>query len=152
MNDVTTLVDPLLLLRGVRKSFGAATVLDGIDLTVGRGDVITLIGASGSGKSTLLRCINLLEPIDDGRILLDDVDISDPSLDPDPIRRCAAATSARGSETSVPSSSTCPSSISSSRSTHRSSVDLPDPDDPMSVTTWCSSTVRSTPRRTGVVP
>ena len=87
MNDVTAHVDPMLLLRGVRKSFGAATVLDGIDLTVGRGDVITLIGASGSGKSTLLRCINLLEPIDDGTIMFDGVDIAEPGIDADPIRR-----------------------------------------------------------------
>ena len=85
MNDAS--LDPLLHLRGVRKSFGAATVLDGIDLTVGRGDVITLIGASGSGKSTLLRCINLLEPIDDGTIMFDGVDIAEPGIDADPIRR-----------------------------------------------------------------
>jgi polar amino acid transport system ATP-binding protein len=76
-----------LELIGVRKAFGATTVLDGIDLEVGRGDVITLIGASGSGKSTLLRCVNLLEPIDDGSIVFDGVDIADPGLDPDPIRR-----------------------------------------------------------------
>jgi polar amino acid transport system ATP-binding protein len=76
-----------LSLRDVRKSFGATHVLRGIDLDVAVGEVITLIGASGSGKSTLLRCINLLEPIDDGAILLDDVDISEPGLDPDPIRR-----------------------------------------------------------------
>ena len=69
MNDGTALPDPLLDVRSVRKSFGAATVLDGIDLTVGRGNVITLIGASGSGKSTLLRCINLLEPIDEGTLM-----------------------------------------------------------------------------------
>jgi len=85
VNDAS--LDPLLHLRGVRKSFGAATVLDGIDLTVGRGDVITLIGASGSGKSTLLRCINLLEPIDDGTITFDGVDIAEPGIDADPIRR-----------------------------------------------------------------
>ena len=78
---------PLLSLRGVRKSFGSANVLDGIDLDVGTGDVITLIGASGSGKSTLLRCINLLEPVDDGTILFDGVDIAEPGLDPDPVRR-----------------------------------------------------------------
>jgi polar amino acid transport system ATP-binding protein len=76
-----------LSLRGVRKSFDDTVVLDGIDLEVGRGDVITLIGASGSGKSTLLRCVNLLEPIDDGAILLDGVDIAEPGLDPDPVRR-----------------------------------------------------------------
>jgi polar amino acid transport system ATP-binding protein len=74
-------------LQGVHKAFDATVVLDGIDLTVHEGDVITLIGASGSGKSTLLRCINLLEPIDDGRIVLDGVDIAEPGLDPDPIRR-----------------------------------------------------------------
>ena len=78
---------PLLRLHGVRKSFGTTTVLDGIDLDVEAGDVITLIGASGSGKSTLLRCINLLEPVDDGTILFDGVDIAEPGLDADPVRR-----------------------------------------------------------------
>jgi len=87
VNDGAALPDPLLDVRGVRKSFGAATVLDGIDLTVGRGNVITLIGASGSGKSTLLRCINLLEPIDEGTIMFDGVDIAEPGIDADPIRR-----------------------------------------------------------------
>ncbi|MBV1893334.1 MAG: amino acid ABC transporter ATP-binding protein [Ilumatobacteraceae bacterium] len=76
-----------LELRGVRKAFDTTTVLDGIDLNVPKGNVITLIGASGSGKSTLLRCVNLLEPVDDGEILLDGVDIAEPGLDPDPIRR-----------------------------------------------------------------
>ncbi len=76
-----------LSLRGVRKAFGTNTVLDGIDLNVAEGEVITLIGASGSGKSTLLRCANLLEPLDDGEILFDGVDIAEPGLDPDPIRR-----------------------------------------------------------------
>ena len=59
-------------------------VLDGIDLDVPSGSAVTLIGASGSGKSTLLRCVNLLEPIDDGYIALDGVDISEPGLDPEP--------------------------------------------------------------------
>ncbi len=76
-----------LQLRGVFKAFGDATVLDGIDLDVAPGDVITLIGASGSGKSTLLRCVNLLEPVDDGELLFDGIDIAEPGLDPDPIRR-----------------------------------------------------------------
>ena len=53
-------------------------MLDDIDLDVDTGEVIALIGASGSGKSTLLRCVNLLEPIDDGVILLDGDDISEP--------------------------------------------------------------------------
>jgi len=76
-----------LRLRGVYKAFDETTVLDGIDLDVCTGDVVALIGASGSGKSTLLRCINLLEPIDDGEVLFDGVDIAEPGLDPDPIRR-----------------------------------------------------------------
>ena len=76
-----------LVLEGVVKSFGSHVVLGGIDLAVGEREVICLIGTSGSGKSTLLRCVNLLEPIDDGRILLDGVDISEPGLAADPIRR-----------------------------------------------------------------
>ena len=76
-----------LVLENIWKSFGAARVLQGIDLTVEPGQMICLIGASGSGKSTLLRCMNLLEPIDDGRILLDGDDISEPGRDPQPIRQ-----------------------------------------------------------------
>ena len=78
---------PKLSLREVSKSFGAATVLDGLSLEVARGELICLIGPSGSGKSTLLRCVNLLEPIDDGAILLDGEDISVPGLDPQPVRQ-----------------------------------------------------------------
>ena len=74
-------------LHGVVKEFGPHRVLDGINLDVDEGSAVALIGASGSGKSTLLRCINLLEPIDDGYIELDGVDISEPGLDPNPIRR-----------------------------------------------------------------
>ena len=77
----------LLQYVGVTKAFGARVVLDGVELDVGRGEVITLIGASGSGKSTLLRCTNLLESIDDGEIRFEGVDISEPGLDPDPVRR-----------------------------------------------------------------
>jgi polar amino acid transport system ATP-binding protein len=80
-------VSAFLEYHAVDKAFGARVVLDGVDLVVGRGEVITLIGASGSGKSTLLRCTNLLEPIDDGEIRFDGVDISEPGLDPDPVRR-----------------------------------------------------------------
>ena len=79
--------NPKLSLRSVIKRFGANTVLDGIDLDVAAGQMICLIGASGSGKSTLLRCINLLEPIDDGAILLDGEDISVPGHDPLSVRR-----------------------------------------------------------------
>ncbi len=59
-----------LRLEGVRKSFGKNEVLKGIDLDLAEHEVVCLIGASGSGKSTLLRCVNLLEPIDEGRIVL----------------------------------------------------------------------------------
>ena len=74
-------------LRGVHKAFGAHSVLKGIDIDIAEGSVISLIGPSGSGKSTLLRCINLLEPIDDGEILLDGIDISAPGFDANPVRR-----------------------------------------------------------------
>jgi polar amino acid transport system ATP-binding protein len=77
----------ILSLRGVEKSFGQNAVCKGIDLDVEKGQMVCLIGASGSGKSTLLRCINLLEPIDDGTIHLDDVDIAEPGYDPQPVRQ-----------------------------------------------------------------
>ncbi len=73
--------------RKVFKAFGNKVVLDGITLDVAAGEAICLIGASGSGKSTLLRCTNLLEPVDDGEIMLDGEDICVPGRDPDPIRR-----------------------------------------------------------------
>src|SRR5919106_4485361 len=65
-----------LRLEGVHKRFGALHVLRGIDLDVGRGSVVCVIGPSGSGKSTLLRCINLLEPPDGGRILIEGHEIT----------------------------------------------------------------------------
>jgi len=76
-----------LSLRGLTKSYGNNTVLQNVSLEIAEGSVVTLIGPSGSGKSTLLRCLNLLEPIDDGEIFLDDIDISVPGLDANPIRR-----------------------------------------------------------------
>ena len=78
---------PKLALRSVRKAFGAQTVLDGVDLDVATGDLVCLIGPSGSGKSTLLRCMNQLEPVDDGAVLLDGEDIAEPGRDLGPIRR-----------------------------------------------------------------
>lgn len=75
-----------LELRGVVKRFGENTVCDRIDLDVEKGQMVCLIGASGAGKSTLLRCINLLEPIDEGAIFLDGEDISIPGLDPQGVR------------------------------------------------------------------
>jgi polar amino acid transport system ATP-binding protein len=74
-------------LHGVRKSFGDEEVLRGIDLAVEEHEVVCLIGASGSGKSTLLRCVNLLEPIDDGRIFVDGEDVSASGVDADRVRR-----------------------------------------------------------------
>ncbi len=67
---------PLLRLEGVRKSFGTNLVLDGIDLEVAQGEVLVIIGPSGSGKSTLLRCVNLLEPIQAGRIFFEGEEIT----------------------------------------------------------------------------
>ena len=75
-----------LSLRGVVKRFGDNTVFDGIDLDVEEGQMVCLIGASGSGKSTLLRCINLLEPVEDGEIFLDGEDIAVPGLNPQGVR------------------------------------------------------------------
>jgi polar amino acid transport system ATP-binding protein len=77
----------MLALEGVHKRFGELHVLKGIDLEVGRGQVVCVIGPSGSGKSTLLRCINLLEPPDDGRILLEGKTITGGSGDIDFVRR-----------------------------------------------------------------
>ena len=77
---------PVLRVEGVVKRFGDHTVLDGIDLEVERHEVVVLIGASGSGKSTLLKTVNLLEEVDDGRILLGDEDITDPRANADRIR------------------------------------------------------------------
>jgi polar amino acid transport system ATP-binding protein len=78
---------PVLEILDLRKSFEANLVLHDVNLVVPEHTATVLIGASGSGKSTLLRCINLLEPIDDGLILLDGQEISDPAIDVDLIRR-----------------------------------------------------------------
>jgi polar amino acid transport system ATP-binding protein len=75
-----------LELRGVVKRFGDVTVCNGIDLDVDAGQMVCLIGASGAGKSTLLRCINLLEPVEDGEIFLDGQDIAVPGLNPQSVR------------------------------------------------------------------
>ena len=76
-----------LQIDGLRKSFGKNVVLNGIDLTVNEHEVVCLIGASGSGKSTLLRCVNLLEPVDAGRIVVDGEDITRRTVDANRIRR-----------------------------------------------------------------
>ncbi len=77
----------LLRLEGVRKTFGALEVLRGVDLGLAEHEVVCLIGASGSGKSTLLRCVNLLEPVDGGRILFRGEDVGARRIDADRVRR-----------------------------------------------------------------
>jgi polar amino acid transport system ATP-binding protein len=74
-------------ITGLHKSFGPLEVLRGIDLAVDEHEVVCLIGASGSGKSTLLRCVNLLEPIDAGRIDVAGQEITAPGVDVNRIRR-----------------------------------------------------------------
>ena len=76
-----------LRIEGLHKSFGDLEVLRGIDLAVAEHEVVCLIGSSGSGKSTLLRCINLLEPIDAGRIFVEGEEITARGVDVDRIRR-----------------------------------------------------------------
>jgi polar amino acid transport system ATP-binding protein len=76
-----------LRIEGLHKSFGDLEVLRGIDLVVAEHEVICLIGASGSGKSTLLRCVNLIEEIDAGRIIVGGVEITAPKVDVNRIRR-----------------------------------------------------------------
>ena len=76
-----------LTIEGLRKSFDELEVLKGIDLEVGEHEVVCLIGASGSGKSTLLRCINLLEPIDAGRVVVEGEEITARGVDVNRIRQ-----------------------------------------------------------------
>ena len=78
---------PALAVEGVHKSFGELEVLRGIDLTLAEHEVVCLIGASGSGKSTLLRCVNLLEPIDAGRIVVAGEEITGRGVDVNRVRR-----------------------------------------------------------------
>jgi polar amino acid transport system ATP-binding protein len=76
-----------LQVQGLWKSFGTLPVLRGIDISLADHEVVAVIGASGSGKSTLLRCINLTEPIDAGRILVEGEEITATGVDVDRIRR-----------------------------------------------------------------
>ena len=78
---------PMVRLEGVRKSFGDNLVLAGIDLSVAHGEVLVIIGPSGSGKSTLLRCVNLLEPIQDGSIYLEGEEITAKGADVTAVRQ-----------------------------------------------------------------
>ncbi|MET3857031.1 MULTISPECIES: amino acid ABC transporter ATP-binding protein [unclassified Rhizobium] len=68
----------MLKVENVKKAFGSTTVLDGVDLTINPGEVVSILGSSGSGKSTLIRCINGLEKLNAGRILVDDFDVGKP--------------------------------------------------------------------------
>ena len=70
----------MLEVRGLKKTFGEHTVLDGVDLQVNQGEVVAIIGPSGTGKSTLLRCINLLEMPEEGSIRLGKVEVSAPNI------------------------------------------------------------------------
>ena len=79
--------DAALALEGIRKSFGKLEVLRGIDLELAEHEVVCLIGASGSGKSTLLRCVNLLEPVDAGRIVVRGEEITAGGADVNAVRR-----------------------------------------------------------------
>ncbi len=85
MSDVTPTI--ALSVEGLHKSFGKLEVLKGIDLAVAEHEVVCLIGASGSGKSTLLRCINLLEPIDRGRVVVEGDEITARGVDVNRIRQ-----------------------------------------------------------------
>jgi polar amino acid transport system ATP-binding protein len=78
---------PTLVLENVHKSFGENEVLRGIDLVVEPHEVVCLIGASGSGKSTLLKCVNLIEPIDSGRIVVEGEEITSKRVDANRVRR-----------------------------------------------------------------
>ena len=80
-------MNELLKAEGLRKSYGEKVVLRDVDLTVEPHDVVCLIGSSGSGKSTLLRCVNLLEPVDDGTIWFEGAEVTDPRVDARAVRR-----------------------------------------------------------------
>ncbi|MBP2450543.1 amino acid ABC transporter ATP-binding protein [Mycolicibacterium lutetiense] len=73
--------------EGLKKSFGDLVVLDGIDTTVGKGEVVCVIGPSGSGKSTFLRCLNKLEEITAGKVTVDEFDLTDRRVDLDKVRQ-----------------------------------------------------------------
>jgi polar amino acid transport system ATP-binding protein len=77
----------MIEVRDLHKSFGDLEVLRGIDLEVGAGEVVCVIGPSGSGKSTLLRCVNLLEAPTSGKVTVDGVELTDPECDLDAVRR-----------------------------------------------------------------
>jgi len=77
----------MIEIKNVNKSYGDLHVLKGIDLTVDKGEVISIIGSSGSGKSTLLYCINALEPIQGGQIVVDGIDVHDKETNVNKLRQ-----------------------------------------------------------------
>ena len=83
MADMTAAIE----IQGLHKSFGDVEVLRGIDFTVAPGEVVCVVGPSGSGKSTLLRCVNLLEELTSGTVTVGGVDMTDPDIDLDAMRR-----------------------------------------------------------------
>jgi polar amino acid transport system ATP-binding protein len=76
----------MIQIKGVYKSFGDLEVLKGVDLDVNKGEVVSIIGGSGSGKSTLLYCINAIEPINKGQIIVDDIDVHHKRTNRDKLR------------------------------------------------------------------
>ncbi|MET8791061.1 amino acid ABC transporter ATP-binding protein [Streptomyces pseudogriseolus] len=78
---------PEIRVSGLHKSFGDNHVLRGIDLEIGQGEVVCVIGPSGSGKSTLLRCVNLLEEPSQGQVFVGGIELTDPDVDIDAARR-----------------------------------------------------------------
>ena len=83
MSEPTTWTpdQPMVSIKDVHKSFGALEVLKGVSLDVMKGEVICIIGPSGSGKSTLIRCVNALNDIQQGSILVEGIEVNDPQLD-----------------------------------------------------------------------
>ena len=77
----------MIIIQNLHKYFGDLHVLKGIDLSVAKGEVLSVIGASGSGKSTLLYCINALEPIEDGEITVDGISVHSPSTNINKLRQ-----------------------------------------------------------------
>ena len=78
---------PIIEFKAVHKFFGKQHVLRGIDATIAEGEIVVIIGPSGSGKSTMLRCINRLEKVDQGELLVDGVDVASPRTDLNRVRR-----------------------------------------------------------------
>ncbi|GAA3674340.1 amino acid ABC transporter ATP-binding protein [Arthrobacter ginkgonis] len=89
MSESTALPEraPKITVTGLRKSFGTNEVLKGIDAVVSEGEVVCVIGPSGSGKSTFLRCLNKLEDITAGHVVVDGFDLADPKVDINEVRR-----------------------------------------------------------------